>query len=354
MAPSCSANYYIESVPAQQTLGALVGIPKFVNPQRYGGSNIYTRTIGPVSRTGNIPRTGGMRSRSEIKEKVKKLIYCLKSQHITCEEAVKDLFEYVALNPSNTISPAAKQMNDADENKQKAENNIDYEIPLQRECSTDDGNEPYARLVDEQGNMNIAIVEGEGYRIAIVEIADGILVGDIHPLHHPRCPLQTLSIKECEQNSMSDERESLLFHEATTDVEEGRRGSESRKSGSTKRTPKQNGRKNQYTTKSPVRKRPHVVPERSLGMTLRKRKTRILRSPGIYDSEDCTLKETEDENFPEEKVERHSLREKVGRYSIFPNPFTFIYGKEEWSACFVEDEDSRGGRDNICKMIERE
>ncbi|KAM3720265.1 Protein OSCP1 [Dirofilaria immitis] len=314
MAPSCSANYYIESVPAQQTLGALVGIPKFVNPQRYGGSNIYTRTIGPVSRTGNIPRTGGMRSRSEIKEKVKKLIYCLKSQHITCEEAVKDLFEYVALNPSNTISPAAKQMNDADENKQKAENNIDYEIPLQRECSTDDGNEPYARLVDEQGNMNIAIVEGEGYRvyrlnktmqnrelykcadcdllhktkkdpIAIVEIADGILVGDIHPLHHPRCPLQTLSIKECEQNSMSDERESLLFHEATTDVEEGRRGSESRKSGSTKRTPKQNGRKNQYTTKSPVRKRPHVVPERSLGMTLRKRKTRILRSPGIYDSE---------------------------------------------------------------------
>lgn len=48
MAPSCSANYYIESVPAQQTLGALVGIPKFVNPQRYGGSNVYTRTIGPV------------------------------------------------------------------------------------------------------------------------------------------------------------------------------------------------------------------------------------------------------------------------------------------------------------------
>lgn len=48
MTPSCSANYYIESVPAQQTLGALVGIPKFVNPQRYGGSNVYTRTIGPV------------------------------------------------------------------------------------------------------------------------------------------------------------------------------------------------------------------------------------------------------------------------------------------------------------------
>lgn len=46
--PSCSANFYIESVPAQQTLGALVGIPKFVNPQRYGGSNVYTRTIGPV------------------------------------------------------------------------------------------------------------------------------------------------------------------------------------------------------------------------------------------------------------------------------------------------------------------
>lgn len=35
---------------------------------------------------------------------------------------------------------------------------------MQRECS-EDGNEMYTRLVDEQGNMNIAIVEGEGYRV---------------------------------------------------------------------------------------------------------------------------------------------------------------------------------------------
>uniref|UniRef100_A0A8R1XTL2 RYYR-CCHC domain-containing protein n=1 Tax=Onchocerca volvulus TaxID=6282 RepID=A0A8R1XTL2_ONCVO len=322
MAPSCSANYYIESVPAQQTLGALVGIPKFVNPQRYGGSNIYTRTIGPVSRTGATPCVGGMRSRNEIKEEVKRLIYCLKSQHITCEEAVKQLFEYAALNPSNIISSTVKQMNDVDENKQKEDNrtpysvdcSVDYEIPLQRECSAEYGNEPYTRLVDEQGNMNIAISEGEGYRvyrlnktmqnrelykcadcdllhkikkdpIAIVEIADGILVGDIHPLHHPKCPLQTLSVKECEQNSISDDRESVLFHETTTDVEEGRRGGEAKKGSSTKRTPKQNSRKNRCATKSPVRKRPHVIPERSLGMTLRKRKARTLSSPGIYDSE---------------------------------------------------------------------
>lgn len=58
-----------------------------------------------------------------------------------------------------------------------------------------------------------------------------------------------------------------------------------RKSRSAKRTPKQNGRKNRQATKSPVRKKPHVIPERSLGMTLRKRKARTLTSPGIYDSE---------------------------------------------------------------------
>ncbi|OZC05982.1 hypothetical protein X798_07037 [Onchocerca flexuosa] len=185
---------------------------------------------------------------------------------------------------------------------------------MQRECSAEYGNEPYTRLVDEQGNMNIAISEGEGYRvyrlsktmqnrelykcadcdllhktkkdpIAIVEIADGILIGDIHPSHHPRCPLQTLSVKESEQNSISDDRESVLFHETTTDIEEGRRGGEAKKGSSTKRTPKQNSRKNRCATKSPVRKRPHVVPERSLGMTLRKRKARTLSSPGIYDSE---------------------------------------------------------------------
>ncbi|VIO95961.1 Uncharacterized protein BM_BM1007 [Brugia malayi] len=314
MTPSCSANYYIESVPAQQTLGALVGIPKFVNPQRYGGSNVYTRTIGPVGTTSTIPCTGGIRSRNEIKEEVKRLIHCLKSQHITCEEAMKQLFEYVALNPSNLTLPMEKQVNDVDENKQKPDNSVDYEVPPQRECSAEDGNEPYTRLVDEQGNMNIAVVEGEGYRvyrlnktaqnrelykcadcdllhktkkdpIAQVEIVDGILIGDIHPSHHPRCPLQTLSVKDCEQNSVNDERESLLFPEATTDVEEGRRGDEAGKSTSAKRTPKQSGRRSRQTTKSPVRKRPHVVPERSLGMTLRKRRARTLTSPGIYDSE---------------------------------------------------------------------
>ncbi|VDM08232.1 unnamed protein product [Wuchereria bancrofti] len=299
MTPSCSANYYIESVPAQQTLGALVGIPKFVNPQRYGGSNVYTRTIGPVGTTSTMPCTGGIRSRSEIKEEVKRLIHCLKSQHITCEEAVKQLFEYVALNPPNLTLPMEKQVNDADENKQKPDNSVDYEVPPQRECSAEDGNEPYTRLVDEQGNMNIAVVEGEGYRvyrlnktahnrelykcadcdllhktkkdpIAQVEIVDGILIGDIHPSHHPRCPLQTLSIKDCEQNS---------------DVEEGRRGGEAGKSTSAKRTPKQNGRRSRQATKSPIRKRPHVAQERSLGMTLRKRRARMLTSPGIYDSE---------------------------------------------------------------------
>ncbi|VDN82650.1 unnamed protein product [Brugia pahangi] len=330
MTPSCSANYYIESVPAQQTLGALVGIPKFVNPQRYGGSNVYTRTIGPVGTTSTIPCTGGIRSRNEIKEEVKRLIHCLKSQHITCDEAMKQLFEYVALNPSNLTLPMEKQVNDVDENKQKPDNSVDYEVPPQRECSAEDGNEPYTRLVDEQGNMNIAVVEGEGYRvyrlnktaqnrelykcadcdllhktkkdpIAQVEIVDGILIGDIHPSHHPRCPLQTLSVKDCEQNSVNDERESLLFPEATTarcfhrffytyferkeDVEEGRRGSEAGKSTSAKRIPKQSGRRSRQATKSPVRKRPHVVPERSLGMTLRKRRARTLTSPGIYDSE---------------------------------------------------------------------
>ncbi|VDO40762.1 unnamed protein product [Brugia timori] len=254
------------------------------------------------------------RSRNEIKEEVKRLIHCLKSQHITCEEAMKQLFEYVALNPSNLTLPMEKQVNDVDENKQKPDNRsdlftcrmgvyikecVDYEVPPQRECSAEDGNEPYTRLVDEQGNMNIAVVEGEGYRvyrlnktaqnrelykcadcdllhktkkdpIAQVEIVDGILIGDIHPSHHPRCPLQTLSVKDCEQNS---------------DVEEGRRGDEAGKSTSAKRTPKQSGRRSRQTTKSPVRKRPHVVPERSLGMTLRKRRARTLTSPGIYDSE---------------------------------------------------------------------
>uniref|UniRef100_A0A0R3S335 RING-type domain-containing protein n=1 Tax=Elaeophora elaphi TaxID=1147741 RepID=A0A0R3S335_9BILA len=297
MTPSCSANYYIESVPAQQTLGALVGIPKFVNPQRYGGSNVYTRTIGPVDTVNTIPCGSGARSRNEIKEEVKRLIRCLKFQHITCEEAVKQLFEYAAFHPSNI--PVAKQMNDADENKQKADNSVDYETPLQRECSTEDGNELYTRLVDEQGNMNIAIAEGEGYRvyrlnkttqnresykctdcdllhkmkkdpIAVVEIVDGILMGNIHPSHHPKCPLQTLSVKDCEQNS---------------DVEESRRGGEAKKNGSANRTSKQNSRKNQQTAKSLVRKRPNAVPERSLGMTLRKRKARTLTSPGIYDSE---------------------------------------------------------------------
>ncbi|CAG9538331.1 unnamed protein product [Cercopithifilaria johnstoni] len=313
MTPSCSANYYIESVPAQQTLGALVGIPKFVNPQRYGGSNVYTRTIGPVGATNTNSCVNAMRSRTEIKEEVKRLIRCLKFQHITCEEAVKQLFEYAALHSPNTILPTAK-MSDADENKQKADNSADYETPLQRECSAEDGNGLYTRLVDEQGNMNIAIAEGEGYRvyrlnkttqnrelykcadcdllhkikrdpIAIVEIVDGILVGDIHPSHHPRCPLQTLSVKDSEQNSMSDERESSLFPEATTDVEEGRKGGEARRNSNAKRIPKQNGRRNRQATKSPVRKRPNVVPERSLGMTLRKRKARTLTSPGIYDSE---------------------------------------------------------------------
>lgn len=42
---------------------------------------------------------------------------------------------------------------------------VDYETSLQRDCSAEDGNEPYTRLVDEQGNMNIAIAEGEGYRV---------------------------------------------------------------------------------------------------------------------------------------------------------------------------------------------
>lgn len=69
------------------------------------------------------------------------------------------------------------------------------------------------------------------------------------------------------------------------DVEEGRKGIEARKGGNPKRMSKQNGRKNRQSTKSPVRKRPNVVPERSLGMTLRKRKARTLTSPGIYDSE---------------------------------------------------------------------
>ncbi|VDK88825.1 unnamed protein product, partial [Litomosoides sigmodontis] len=313
MAPSCSANYYIESVPAQQTLGALVGIPKFVNPQRYGGSNVYTRTIGPVDTTSTIPCVSGMRSRIEIKEEVKRLIRCLKSQHVTCEEAVKQLLEYAALRSSNIILSAVKQMDDADGDKQKADNSVDCEKPLQRECS-EDINEVYTRLVDEQGNMNIAIVEGEGYRvyrlnkatqnrelykcadcdllhkikkdpIAIVEIVDGMLMGDIHPSHHPRCPLQTLSVKDCEQNSVSDGRESSLLPEATTDVEEGRKGGETTSGDNIKHMPKQNSRKNRQSTKSPIRKRPSVVPERSLGMTLRKRKARTLTSPGIYDSE---------------------------------------------------------------------
>ncbi|KAL3999060.1 hypothetical protein ACH3XW_17610 [Acanthocheilonema viteae] len=314
MTPSCSANYYIESVPAQQTLGALVGIPKFVNPQRYGGSNVYTRTIGPVGTTSTISCVSGIRSRTEIKEEVKRLIRCLKSQHITCEEAVKQLFEYVALHSSNIILPPTKEMNDTEENRQKADNSVDYEIPLQQECSAEDGNEQYTRLVDEQGNMNIAIAEGEGYRvyrlnkaaqnresykcadcdllhkmkkdpIALVEIVDGMLMGDIHPSHHPKCPLQTLSVKDCEQNSVSDERGSSLFPEATTDIEEGRKGGEVRKSGNAKRMPRENGRKNRQSTKSPVRKRPNVAPGRSLGMTLRKRKARTVTSPGIYDSE---------------------------------------------------------------------
>ncbi|VDN18058.1 unnamed protein product [Gongylonema pulchrum] len=43
--PSCSANYIIENVPAEQTLGALVGMRKFINPQRYGGSTTYTRAV---------------------------------------------------------------------------------------------------------------------------------------------------------------------------------------------------------------------------------------------------------------------------------------------------------------------
>uniref|UniRef100_A0A915PL91 AD domain-containing protein n=1 Tax=Setaria digitata TaxID=48799 RepID=A0A915PL91_9BILA len=311
--PSCSANYYIESVPAQQTLGALVGIPKFVNPQRYGGSNVYTRTFGPVGTPGIVPRSGCSRSRNEIKEEVKRLIHCVKSQHITCDEAVKQLFQYAALSSSNVVVPVAK----ADTalaliSEVLRRLCVDYETPLQRE-SNEVGNEQYTRLVDEQGNMNIAIMEGEGYRvyrlnktaenrelykcadcdllhrtkkdpIAMVEIADGILYGDFHPTHHPKCPLQTLSVKECDQNSMSDERESLLIHEATTDVEESRKGSGVRKN-SAKRTPKQNSRKNQQMVKSPIRKRPSVIPERSLGMTLRKRKTRTLTSPGIYDSE---------------------------------------------------------------------
>lgn len=154
------------------------------------------------------------------------------------------------------------------------------------------------------------------FKIAIVEIVDGILIGEIHPSHHPKCLMQALSVRDCEQNSMSDERESLIFPEATTacrfidfpifflekklavehysyffaiqffqDVEEGRRGNESAKSRSAKGTSKQNNRKSRQVTKSPVRKRPQAVPERSLGMTLRKRRVRTLTSPGIYDSE---------------------------------------------------------------------
>ncbi|VDN01128.1 unnamed protein product [Thelazia callipaeda] len=350
LAPSCRANFYIESVPAEQTLGALVGIPKFVNSQRCGGSSLYTGTSEPVcctflcfkfshywnnlkfrrtydaiSYTDIIRQSvcrarlnwfmvvAGLkyfRTRNEIKNEVKGLIRCVKSQHITCQEALKQLLDYALPNVANNTLLFEKQINEVDENRQDTNNSVDYKPSSQEECGGENVDELYTRLVDEHGNMNIAIAEGDGYRVyrlikasnnletfrcldcemlrktkddavATVEIIDGMPGGEIHPLHNEKCPLQTLSVKECEQNLFNDERDLALLQNTATDIEETRK----RKCSDVNYESKQKSRRNRLSNISPVTKQPYVIPERRIGMTLRKRKVRAVNSPGIYGSE---------------------------------------------------------------------
>lgn len=56
------------------------------------------------------------------------------------------------------------------------------------------------------------------FKIATVRIVDGILCGDYHPAHHTKCPLQTLSVKECEQTSGIDQKGFNVPQEVATTV----------------------------------------------------------------------------------------------------------------------------------------
>ncbi|VDN18057.1 unnamed protein product [Gongylonema pulchrum] len=58
-------------------------------------------------------------SRSEIREEVKRLIRCVKSNHISREEALKQLFEYIAMDSSSYVLSGTKLLPYSDANSSK-------------------------------------------------------------------------------------------------------------------------------------------------------------------------------------------------------------------------------------------